>query len=244
MRKVVLATLSSAAFVFVACSNSDDSDEPEITEGVAIPEGADIQEFEDRFNPDGDQASVEKIGEPIHDDCYTHLPCDAEYTITKIQVGGDCQFGIYDYIYESMGDFKPGETLVQVNAELEVHSAAKGWTMMGDPSFIDQDGYTVSGEGELRCDYAADGFEDWSSTVQVGEKKRLYGKWRVPLGATHMVIYDKKFELPHEEPMSMRLSDEDMDYTYNEDGSVNEGDLTERFWECMENGGTEYQCRQ
>lgn len=121
------------------------------------------------------QHATFKIGETMnvgYDGDIVHL------TITAAQVGGECKYGTVDYLIPSTD--ADGQ-LVQLWAEIEAEALNHNtWTMVSDPEVITKDGFTERINPAGDCAPSPDGRSSWSESVDLGEKIRVYGSFRVP----------------------------------------------------------------
>lgn len=159
----ILAT-SILTFGLVACG---DAEEPETTmEETSTTESTTTMQAE---------PATFKIGEPVN------IGSDGDVvnlTLTEAQVGGDCRYGMVDYVEPTTdADGK----LVQLWAEVEPeHLTNNTWTMAQDPEVITADGFTAAVGMAWECDSSTEGHRDWAEGVDMGEKIRVYEAYRVP----------------------------------------------------------------
>lgn len=167
--------------------------EPEPT-----PEEIFLSEMEAAFDPpEGVEANSDLTeiseGGTFHLDCYSHLPCDGDFTIETITMSDECAQRVEDY---GLGpELEEGQTYLQVDGIFELHTAANGWTMLDDPQVINADGFTENVKMAINCHEDGE-YQLWSSTLDAGQKAKHFGVWIVPEGATHALIEDVKITLP------------------------------------------------
>lgn len=151
-------------------------------------------------SPPGQTSSVQNasVGTPFAVTCHHSRPCDGQLTITSLTVGEPCEFGVNTYFgTERQESFKkkPGESYLQLHAEFALTSAGGGWMMVDDPEVIDADGFTQTPGPNVECLESADGEGDWGSTIDAGQKQRLYDSWVIPDGATAIILEGHRIAL-------------------------------------------------
>ena len=194
---MIRGTLSAVAgitlaFTLVACTNGEDTatgtitQQPptseEVTTGQAPPENG-------------------KINAPAN---IATLPGnEVLLTLTDITVGEECRYGTNDYGGDSdpeFGKLKEGQQYLQVWADVEVVAldnpqTTSDWIMLEDPDIIDAEGYTPSVGMSTDCRSSDEGHESWSSTVDLGDKMRVYEAFVIPDAVQKVRIHDIPFEV-------------------------------------------------
>lgn len=186
--------VAAAGLVLAGCGGGDDSQQ------AATPtfdEETFMQELNEAFPEDGStpDAEMEEVStsDPISVECYSHNPCDATYTPEQYVVSDACYGAVDSY---GMGpELEDGMTYLQTNGVFEVHSAESGWTMLNDPQIITDDGFTEMVGLSVNC-RAGGNDQDWGTTVDTGQKARVYGAWVIPEDTEYMILEGKKIKLP------------------------------------------------
>lgn len=180
MNRIMIAGPVVAIALFAtACSSEDTKAEPRFPAPSAAPAGT---------------MPVAGVGDTLTTECMSTNPCAASFTITDITASGTC-VGRFDNYDDGIDQLDDGKMYVSMTGEFEVASSNNGWTMMHDPKAIDGDGFTISAAKALYC-HADEPHSDWSDTVDVGQKARLFGAWVVPDDATHLLLMDHQVEIP------------------------------------------------
>lgn len=199
MKKLAALAAASVLWIGLAGCNTSSPEEAfvsEMSEALEPPTGA----------PPTEQATAE-LNTPIAVTCYSHLPCDGEVKVTELSVGGECRYGFDDYGDPNYGVLEEEQTVLQAWGEFSLATAANGWTMLDDPQVVDEEGFTQNASWSSYCEDAPTDYEDWSQTVDTGQKIRVYGSWVIPEGASEMLLHDTRIELPKaEEPNSSTSS--------------------------------------
>lgn len=180
------------AINLVSCGS--DTSEPE---SPTVDPAQLMREIDEAFPSDGAKADNEMreadLAAPIKLHCYSHNPCDATYTPEKWVMSDTCHGRVDSY---GMGpELKDGQTYLQTNGVFEVESANNGWTMMHDPYLITKDGFTETVAMAVNC-HPSGSDQLWSSTVDSGQKARLFGVWIVPESAEYIVLGGVKMRAP------------------------------------------------
>lgn len=120
-------------------------------------------------------------------------------TITSITVGEPCEFGVNTYFgTERQESFKkkPGESYLQVHAEFDLRTAPSGWMTVDDPEVVTADGFTQTPGPNVECLDSPGGEGNWGTTIDDGQRKRIYDTWVIPDGSTAIVLEDHRIQLP------------------------------------------------
>lgn len=116
-------------------------------------------------------------------------------TVTAAQLGGECKYSTLDYATPTTDE--DGQ-LVQLWAEVAPELLnLNSWTVLDDPKVITKDGFTEDTTPAWDCAPSDDGYGSWSDTVDLGEKIRVYGAFRVADGFESLKFEDHR--LPREE---------------------------------------------
>ena len=187
--KKLLPLLTIPALFLVGCDNND---EPE-------PQAAPNPETES-VSPESEESTKgfdydREIGEELQ--LASNPTNDVILKVTDITLGEECKYGTNNYGEEPY-DLN-GNQYLQVSAEVDaknvVTDAGGDWIMLNDPEILDADGFTQSTGIAVDCQNADDGHEIWSTTIDSGQKKRIYGAFEVPQGATKVVIEGYTFDV-------------------------------------------------
>lgn len=139
------------------------------------------------------------VGEPFSVVCHHSRPCAATMTITRLTVGEPCEFGVNTYFgteFQETLKKKPGESYLQIHAEFDLSSAPGGWMTIDEPEVVNAEGFTQTPGPNVEClDSTADE-GNWNTTIDNGQKKRLYATWVIPDGATAINLEDHQIALP------------------------------------------------
>lgn len=188
--KRILPILAAVTIALTACSGGE--------QAAQQPNPDTLQsELEQAYPSDGATPSdgLTEISEsdPIPFTCYSHMPCDATFTPETYAVSDECKGRVDSY---GQGpELADGQTLLQAQGIFEVKSAANGWTMMDDPTVITKDGLTKTVDMTVNCHEPKD-LELWSTTVDAGQKSKVFGAWIIPEDAEYMVLGGEKMKLP------------------------------------------------
>lgn len=138
------------------------------------------------------QPATFKVGETIN------VGVDGDVinlTITDAQLGGECKHGTLDYATPTTdADGQLVQLWAKVAPELLNFNS---WTVLDDPKAITEDGFTEDINLAWDCAPSTDGYGSWSDTVDLGEKIRVYGAFRVSKGFEALKFENHR--LPREE---------------------------------------------
>ncbi|GAB2515618.1 hypothetical protein CATRI_10595 [Corynebacterium atrinae] len=189
---LIAATGVSLVLALTACSNSEDTATGTITQQPPASE---------EVTTEAAAPQNGEVGNPIS---IATLPGnDVTLTITEITVGEECRYGTNDYGGESdleFGKLAPGQQYLQIWADVEVTAldnpqTTNDWIMLRDPDIIDAEGYTQSVEMSVDCRSSDEGHESWSSTVDLGDKMRVYEAFVIPGAVQKVRVHDIPFEI-------------------------------------------------
>ena len=186
--KRTLATLILSTLALTACGTDSDTNTGTITPEVTTEVITETTEAAPETATTGDTVNIA-----------TQPGNEVTMTITDTQLGGECRYGTNDYGGEydpEFGKLPEGKQLLQLWADVDVFTLAdREWIMLNDPDVIDADGYTQMVEMDIDCRDADDGHQAWSSTIDQGDKKRLYGSFVVPEGIQQVRIHGITFDV-------------------------------------------------
>lgn len=207
-----------------------------------------------------------KIGETYTWDCSQNTPCEMKITVTEITPVIPCPYGSYS---DEQG--APGKKYILLRGELET-TKSSSFESVYNFDQVNKDGYTESimsgascmdGPGERwNADVHPGDKKKVSGVFEVSEdaeKLVIENRYTYKIPDAEPVTPedahnpDAEAEYPEPEvaddPTGQNPNEDvatipDQDpYPRLENGNVDEGRLTEMFWECMEAGGTEETCR-
>lgn len=196
-----LSTIAATGLLVTACSGATDTEnqtghvtatetatvtEEVVTEAETPAPGEAPEDPQENENQSGQLT----IGEPVHIGGLWGTG-NANLTVTEASVGQGCMYGQESWV-DTLGTEEPGEGMayLQLTADLEVIPEEDSGSMsLWTPSYVDSEGYTQSPEYAMDC--ADGGNEDWISSVNSGQKSRLYGVWIVPANAEAVLIEDE-----------------------------------------------------
>lgn len=196
MKKIApIALALPLALMLTACgddngdTNTEQATQQEQTTTQAPDEGASDE------NP-----AATELGQTVN---LSQLPGnETNFTLTDMSVGEECRYGTNDYGGEEdpeFGKVPEGKQLLQLWADVDVvhveTSVGNDWIMVEDPIVQDADGYTQTPDMDVDCRPADDGHELWSSTIDSGQKMRIYGSFIIPEGATKIGINGFVYDL-------------------------------------------------
>ena len=186
--KRTLALIPLTALALAACGADSDTNAGTITQEVAAEAAPETTEEAPEAATTGDTVNIA-----------TQPGNEVTMTITDTQLGGECRYGTNDYGGEYDPDFgklPEGKQLLQLWADVDVLTLSdREWIMLNDPDVIDADGYTQMVEMDIDCRNADDGHQAWSSTIDQGDKKRLYGSFVVPEGIQKIRLHNITFDV-------------------------------------------------
>ena len=187
--KKLLPLLTIPALFLVGCGNND---EPE-PQAAPNPETESVAPAPEESTKGFDYDR--EIGEELQ--LASNPTNDVILKVTDITLGEECKYGTNDYGEEPY-DLN-GNQYLQVSAEVDaknvVTDAGGDWIMLNDPEILDSDGFTQSTGLAVDCQNADDGHEIWSTTIDSGQKKRIYGAFEVPQGVTKAIIEGYTFDV-------------------------------------------------
>lgn len=187
--KKLLPILAATTLIITGCSSNDEAE----------PQAAPNPETES-VSPESEESTKgfdydRGIGEELQ--LASNPANDVILKVTDITLGEECKYGTNDYGEEPY-DLN-GNQYLQVSAEVDaknvVTDAGGDWIMLNDPEILDADGFTQSTGLAVDCQNADDGHEIWSTTIDSGQKKRIYGAFEVPQGVTKVVIEGYTFDV-------------------------------------------------
>lgn len=180
-RHLITGTVAVLALAAGACSS---------TNTTALPSPHNTSEASDTNLP------TAEVGDTLATECMSTNPCSASFTITDITASDTC-VGRFDNYGDGIDQLDEGKMYVSMAGEFEVDYSNNGWTMMHDPKFIDGEGFTITGSSGF-C-HSDEPYSSWSTTVDEGQKARVFGAWIVPDDATHLLLMDHQIDIPEVE---------------------------------------------
>ena len=261
--KKLAAIAALTTLALTGCSNDQDDIKP--SEITSMKDYDKYQEQQER-KKENEKVDPAKIGETYTWDCSQNEPCEMKITVTEITPVIPCPYGSYS---DEQGT--PGKKYILLRGELET-TKTPNFESVYNFDQVNKDGYTESimsgascmdGPGETWSTDARKGDKKKVSGVfevsEDAEKIVIEHRYTYKIPDVEPVTpedaHDPDAEADYPEP---GFSDDSADYTPNgevgtsldydpyprlENGNVDEGRLTEMFWECMEAGGTEETCR-
>ena len=261
--KKLAASAAIIALTLAGCSNSQDDIKP--SEITSMKDYDKYQEQQERKKA-AEKIDPAKIGETYTWDCSQNTPCEMKITVTEITPVIPCPYGSYS---DEQGT--PGKKYILLRGELET-TKTPNFESVYNFDQVNRDGYTESimsgascmdGPGETWSTDVRKGdkkkvsgvFEVSEDAEKIVIEHRYTYKIPDVEPATPEDAHDPDAEADYPEP---GFSEGPADYAPNgvvdaplendpyprlENGNVDEGRLTEMFWECMEAGGAEETCR-
>lgn len=180
-----LLPILAIPLVLTACSN-----DPE-------PQGTSSTESEDTAStpPSEAQDYDREIGEELQ--LASNPTNDVALKVTNISLGEECKYGTNNYGDEPY-DLEGAQYLqieAEINAKHVLTDVGNDWIMIDDPDILDEDGFTQSALPAVDCRNSDEGHEIWSTTIDSGEKKRIYGAFEVPQGVEKVSIENYTFDV-------------------------------------------------
>ena len=180
-----LLPIFAIPLVLTACSSDPEPQDTPSTEPETAASAA----------PSEAQDHDREIGEELQ--LASNPTNDVILKVTDISLGEECKYGTNDYGDEPY-DLE-GAQYLQIEAEVDaknvVTDAGSDWIMLSDPEILDEDGFTQSTGLAVDCQNADDGHEIWSTTINSGEKQRIYGAFEVPQGVEKVTIEGYTFSV-------------------------------------------------
>lgn len=261
--KKLAAIAALTTLGLAGCGNGQDDIKP--SEITSMKDYDKYQEQQER-KKENEKVDPAKIGETYTWDCSQNEPCEMKITVTEITPVIPCPYGSYS---DEQGT--PGKKYVLLRGELET-TKTPNFESVYNFDQVNRDGYTESimsgascmdGPGETWSTDVRKGDKKKVSGVfevsEDAEKIVIEHRYTYEIPDTEPVTpedaHDPDAEADYPQP---EVAEDPTGYSPNEDvatvpdhdpyprlenGNVDEGRLTEMFWECMEAGGTEETCR-
>ncbi|MBK4150820.1 hypothetical protein [Corynebacterium macginleyi] len=182
-----LLPILAIPLALTACSNDAEPDNTPSTEAKASETTS--------AAPTESAEEEREIGEELQ--LGSNASDDVTFKVTDITLGEECKYGTHNYADQPY-DLE-GAQYLQITAEVDAKKVAsdggKDSVQLEDPEFSDEDGYTQPALPAVDCRDADDGHETWTTTINNGEKKRIYGAYEVPQGLKQITIDRYTFNL-------------------------------------------------
>lgn len=261
--KKLAAITALTTLALAGCSNNQDDIKP--SEITSMKDYDKYQEQQER-KKENEKVDPAKIGETYTWDCSQNEPCEMKITVTEITPVIPCPYGSYS---DEQG--VPGKKYILLRGELETTKSSNFENVFNFDQ-VNKDGYTESimsgascmdGPGETwSADVHQGDKKKVSGVFEVSEDAEKI-----------IIEHRYTYKIPDVEPVTPEdahnpdteadylqpeVAEAPADYSPSEgvaavpdhdpyprleNGNVDEGKLTEMFWECMEAGGTEETCR-
>ena len=263
MKYRILPIAIVVPFFLAGCSAEQSNIKP--AEITSEEDYAKYQEQQEQKR-DSEKVDPAKIGETYTWDCSQNGPCEMKITVTEITPVIPCPYGSYS---DEQGT--PGKKYVLLRGELETTKSSNFESVFNFDQ-VTKDGYTESimsgascmdGPGETWSTDVHQGDKKKVSGVfevsEDAEKIVIEHRYTYKIPDVEPVTpedaHDPDAEADYSHP---QVAEDPAGYSPSEDvaavpdhdpyprlenGNVDEGRLTEMFWECMEAGGTEETCR-
>lgn len=184
--KKLFPIILTIPLALAACSN-DTEQEPDTTPTTEA-------EVADETSADGLDYDRE-IGDELQ--LASNPTNDVTLKVTDITLGEECKYGTNNYGDEPY-DLEGAQYLqieAEINAKHVLTDVGNDWIMIDDPDILDEDGFTQSALPAVDCRNSDEGHEIWSTTIDSGEKKRIYGAFEVPQGVEKVSIENYTFDV-------------------------------------------------
>ena len=253
-RKTILAISTIPLLALGACA--EETNEPLIKQSeVTNQEQFEAYQSQQAQKLEDEKVDPAEIGEAYTWDCTQNSPCEMKIKVTEITPVIPCPYGSYS---DTPGE--PGKKYVLMKGELE-GIKTENFHNVSNFEQINKEGFTESIIDGASCMNPPG--ESWGTDIHQGEKKRVSGIFELPSDAEKISIQGLYFyDVPDVDPITPGdarepewMSDDDSESeTFVEDesttyptlpnGAVDEGAITDMFWDCMNAGGTADTCRQ
>ena len=190
MRRITLAVTVALSLSLVSCSTSEDSDN---TAGTITAAAEPSPGEEASSEESGEDSGEVELNEPF--EISTLDDNDVYLNISEITIGKECKFGVYtpEYLSDDLGD---ENQYLQILAEVDVQKLdnprSGGMVFLSDPKFVDSEGFTATASLAYDCQ-PGEGYENWSTPTEPGDKSRRYGAFIIPSGTTEIRLEGKTY---------------------------------------------------
>lgn len=187
MRRTALSLAAMLSIGLVACGTEDADDNSQGT--IAAPKSSSNTEEQ---TDDGGKVELEKPFE------ISKLPDnDVFLTIKEITLGEECRFGMY-VPGSPLDDLGEDQQYLQILGEVDVQKLdnpqSQGMVFLNVPKAVDADKFAKEADFATDCQ-PGEGYEDWMTPTDAGDKSRRYGAFIVPKGVTEVRVEGKVYKV-------------------------------------------------